>query len=461
MDLPVATRALIHATGSRRRERWSRAQLAEHQRASFERLRRHVLARSPLYRELHRGLETAPLQALPILTKSMMVERFDELVTDRRISLTGVQHHMATAVRGERYLGRYRIVAGSGTTGEAVAILFDPMSFAGYLATFMRATVLNGGSLSPFQRIRHAQVGFTSAWKISPQVLSGLDGPWYRARRLLATDPIQKLIPALEEWQPHVIAPITSVGRQLAEEQIAGRLNISPRRVMLTGEVLTPETRRRIAEAWGGEPFDEYAATEVGVIAAECAEGRRKHLLEDLTIIEAVDGDNRPVPPGTWGSRVLVTPLWHTTQPLIRYALSDLVRLSPEPCPCGRTLSVLDAIQGREEERLDLPSATGTGRTAVDPILLHAALDTLPVSAWQIRIDNEAVVLVLARAPAGFDDARLVSTVTALLLGLGARPAAVHVRHVDVIPQTAAGKAPLIRPFPTPHEALPQVVSKP
>jgi phenylacetate-coenzyme A ligase PaaK-like adenylate-forming protein len=46
---------------------------------------------------------------------------------------------------------------------------------------------------------------------------------------------------------------------------------------------------------------------------------------------------------------VLVTVLFSRTLPLIRYEMSDSVRLAADPsCGCGRPYRLLDAIQGRE-----------------------------------------------------------------------------------------------------------------
>ena len=43
-----------------------------------------------------------------------------------------------------------------------------------------------------------------------------------------------------------------------------------------------------------------------------------------MCIVELVDADNRPVPPGVPSARVLVTNLTNLTQPLIRYELNDV-----------------------------------------------------------------------------------------------------------------------------------------
>jgi len=54
------------------------------------------------------------------------------------------------------------------------------------------------------------------------------------------------------------------------------------------------------------------------------------HLFEDLVLAEVVDANGRPVPPGVSGDRLLVTVLFSRTLPLIRYELTDRVRLATE-----------------------------------------------------------------------------------------------------------------------------------
>src|SRR3712207_8825470 len=49
---------------------------------------------------------------------------------------------------------------------------------------------------------------------------------------------------------------------------------------------------------------------------------------EDLVMVEVVDKDNEPVPPGTPGAKVLITNLVNFAQPLIRYEISDADRKS-------------------------------------------------------------------------------------------------------------------------------------
>jgi phenylacetate-coenzyme A ligase PaaK-like adenylate-forming protein len=173
-----------------------------------------------------------------------------------------------------------------------------------------------------------------------------VDSPMFPVRRFDATSPLAETVAGLNDWQPENLICYESMGRVLADEQAAGRLRIRPRAVMCSSEMLTGESRRRIHQAFGVEPFDVYAATETAGVAAEC-ERRNKHLFEDLLIIEMVDDRNRPVPPGETGAKLLVTVLFSRTQPLIRYEMSDRLSLSPDACPCGRTFGLVGGVDGR------------------------------------------------------------------------------------------------------------------
>lgn len=79
----------------RRRDSWSRTRLIIHQERALRVLREHAYARSPFYRRFHAGLLDAPLSELPVLTKARLMERFDEVVTDRAVRLNAVERHLA------------------------------------------------------------------------------------------------------------------------------------------------------------------------------------------------------------------------------------------------------------------------------------------------------------------------------------------------------------------------------
>ena len=205
---------------------------------------------------------------------------------------------------------------------------------------------------------------------------------------------------------------------------------------MSASEVLTADTRERIRAAFGVGATNVYAATETAGIASECRLGHL-HRYEDLVIVEIVDGDNQPVPEGEYGAKTLVTVLFSRTQPLIRYELSDRVAAAPG-LPGDLPFSLLDGIQGREEEVLTL------GGVSVHPNVFHGALERLPVAGWQV-IDEGGRVRVLLAGAADVDVTIAAESVRLALERVGAQSIPVAVDRVDAIPRTALGKARLIR----------------
>jgi len=245
----------------------------------------------------------------------------------------------------------------------------------------------------------------------------------------------------LNALQPDCLVGYASMLHVLAAEQREGRLRIRPRAVMSASEVLTSDTKRRVHAAWGVEPFDVYAATETADIASDCAR-HRKHLYEDLVIVESVDEHHRPVPAGVVGSSVLVTVLFSRTQPLIRYEMSDRIALSADRCDCGIGFALLDRVEGRAEDIVELPARVG-GTVAIHPNVFHRVLELVPAAAWQVIAGRESVRVLLER-PDGVDPDAVARAVAAELVRQGVAELPVRADAVDAIPRTALGKAPLV-----------------
>ena len=118
-------RVLLERRAQERSCGWTRAQLERHQTHSVAALRNYALAHSPFYRDFHRGLETRPLQELPILTKGNLMEHFDDLVTDRRLHLADLENFLRSDDSTGLYLDRYVVLATSGSTGRRGVFVFD------------------------------------------------------------------------------------------------------------------------------------------------------------------------------------------------------------------------------------------------------------------------------------------------------------------------------------------------
>jgi len=114
-----------------------------------------------------------------------------------------------------------------------------------------------------------------------------------------------------------------------------------------------PETEALIEKAWGSEPFNTYGVSEGGG-GVECERHEGIHLFEDLYIFEVVDAENRPVPDGTPGHKLLITNLVNRVQPFIRYEVTDLVTMETRACRCGRPFRLARSIDGRSDDLIYL-----------------------------------------------------------------------------------------------------------
>lgn len=445
MNTRVILKVLRMRRQLRRRDRWTREQLEEHQTRSLRLLREYAYARSPFYRRFHEGLEHSPLNELPILTKATLMENFDDLVTDPMVRLADVEDHLASLRGNEQFLGHYYVASTSGSTGRRGLFLWDLDEWVSVLASYNRPFDWAGSRVGLTHRTKMAFVSSTTPWHQSARVGATVHSPLVPTLRLDSADPVENIVDKLNRWQPEALVAYASMVHILAEEQLSGSLRISPTFVFSASEVLTDQARRSAEVAWGRRPFNVYAATESAGVASECDRHEGMHLFEDLIVPEIVDKNNAPVPPGVYGDKVLVSVLFSRTLPLIRYELSDSVRMSERSSsPCGRPFALIDGIQGRAEDVLHFP-ARGGGEATVQPNVFHRVMDTVPAAGWQVVQEPGGLTVLLSGVRNGYSDRTLLDSLRRGLAEQGIIVPRLEARRVPEIPKGPMGKAPLIR----------------
>jgi phenylacetate-CoA ligase len=118
----------------------------------------------------------------------------------------------------------------------------------------------------------------------------------------------------------------------------------------VTSERLYDEQRELIKHVFGCSVANGYGGRDAGFIAHECPQGGMHITAEDI-IVEILDTHGRSVPIGTTGA-IVVTHLATSDFPFIRYATGDVGALSNATCPCGRSLPLLQKIEGRSTDFL-------------------------------------------------------------------------------------------------------------
>jgi phenylacetate-CoA ligase len=441
--LTVVAKALRHARALAERERWPVERREALKRERLTELVGYAARHSPYYREALAGYDRAVGPgSLPELTKATMMERFDDVVCDRRLRRDALLEHVERLSGDELYLGRYRAMTTSGSSGRKGLFVYDETGWTTIGAQFLYFSAMIG-TRPRLPRLRLAAIGGGSPAHMSRRGAQTMDVGLHRILSLPVTAPVGALVEALNRFDPDVLNVYPSMAVLLAEEQLAGRLRLSLRTMSTSSELRTPEATARIEEAFGVAPFDLYATTE-GLWGGECERHHGLHLFEDDVIVENVDEDGLPVPDGTPGARLLVTNLANRVQPLIRLEVSDAVILSATACGCGRTLRRIERVDGRTDDVIWLPGAGGRP-VAVLPMQFSVVARDRDVVEFQVVQEGaRLVVLVVVRGSAPGIEERVGAGLRERMQALGVESVEIDVRRRAGLERSAGGKLALV-----------------
>ncbi|SIO07812.1 phenylacetate--CoA ligase family protein [Chitinophaga niabensis] len=114
---------------------------------------------------------------------------------------------------------------------------------------------------------------------------------------------------------------------------------------------------KKITDKWNIRLFSTYASTEMQTAFTECKAGQGGHHHPELLIVELLDENDQPVPPGTPGE-VTITTLGVEAMPLLRYKTGDICQYYEEPCKCGRQTVRLSPVIGRRKQMIKYKGTT-------------------------------------------------------------------------------------------------------
>lgn len=183
----------------------------------------------------------------------------------------------------------------------------------------------------------------------------------------------------IKSTNPNVLVGVPSLIRKLG--QYALQNNEDPKDAGIQKIVCIGETVRsrdmnllpvpaEVETMWGAELFSTYASSEMATAFCECEERCGGHLRPELVIIEIINEDDNPVPPGEKGE-IVVTPLGVEGMPLLRFKTGDISFIVQGDCKCGRNTLRLGPIMGRKNQMLKFKGTT------IFPATILSALESL------------------------------------------------------------------------------------
>ena len=337
------------------------------QRRNLKKAVRYAKARSPFFQELYKDVDPdSPdftVRSLPPVTKDDLMENFDSVVTDPRLTLEEVREWTRDRdALGRMFKRKYIVTHTSGTTGMPAYFVYSRNEWdwiqalsvtrgIRYKPTFIDFWRHAGWVL--FHRTRVALISVLGGhfvtyllFLITPKMASKLS----RFEFLSVIKPVPELVARLNQLDPHVLHCYPTMLEVLAHEQLEGRMNIKPWLISSSSEPLTPMARRRIEKAFPKSPiYETYGTTEGITLASECHQHSAMHVNTDHYIIESVKDDGSPVEPGQPGDKVYLSCLFMRTMPLLRYELTDVTIPLAEPCECGLPFPLLK-VRGRTDD---------------------------------------------------------------------------------------------------------------
>ncbi|MBP5749977.1 MAG: phenylacetate--CoA ligase [Firmicutes bacterium] len=302
----------------------------------------HVWDNVPYYRKKMEAAGVTPgdikgvkdLHKLPFLTKADLREAYPY------------------GLMGEPLKKCVRIQSTSGTTGKRVVAFYTQHDIDLWEDCCARAIMAAGGTDEDVCQVSYGYGLFTGG--------PGLNGGSHKVGCLTiptSSGNTERQIMFIRDLSATIICCTPSYAAYLGEsmkEMGMGPDDIPLKAGIFGAEAWSEEMRHDIEKTMGIKAYDIYGLTELSGpgVAFECSEQSGMHINEDHFIAEVIDPDTlEPVPDGTYGELVF-TAITKEAFPLIRYRTRDIVKLSHEPCSCGRTHVKMSKPRGRSDDML-------------------------------------------------------------------------------------------------------------
>jgi len=323
------------------RTQWlSRVDLQDLQRKKLQRLVEYAYQYVPYYRRtfdlfgfrpegLIQNLDS--FLELPILTKSIIRENWDDLLTTE----PGRRQQMSK-------------LATSGSTGEPLVFMQD-LDFRDYVtADIQRHLGWAGWKLGDLHAMIWGAPQDSTFSRRVRQII--IDQIWNRFQInafALTEESLTAFAKRVQRQSPQILfGYATSLYHFSQFIRQSSFKELTFQGIFSTSELLFPNVRQFIEETFHCKVFDRYGTLELGGIACECQYHHGLHISMENNFVEILC-DGLPAKIGESGD-VIVTNLNNLGMPFIRYSIGDESTWSSiEDCPCGRSSLMLEEVEGR------------------------------------------------------------------------------------------------------------------
>ncbi|NNU77658.1 phenylacetate--CoA ligase family protein [Clostridium estertheticum] len=329
----------------------TRAEIKNLQNKKLRKLLNYAYENSKYYRRTfeeagitREQISTLPISAFPIIDKDLLMEHFDELVTNNDLKQNDIRRFdKEETVDQIKFKDKYHVVHSSGSTGKPGYFVYDEEAWDQMLLGIIRAAFWNMSMPEIlkllFKRPRIVYIAATDGrYGGAMAVSSGVEGVHANQLFLDIKTPIAEWIENLHKFKPNMIIGYPSAIKILGELLEKGEVQLKVSRVISCGEPLCGKLRDYIEKTFHADVVNIYGASESLALGVETNHEEGMYLFDDMNYIEVEDGT------------MYLTSLYNFAQPLIRYKISDQLVLKELDEKCIYPFNKVESILGRNED---------------------------------------------------------------------------------------------------------------
>lgn len=312
---------------------YSRKEIEELQEKKLRALINHAYRNVPYYHNLFKKENIYPeniknkedLKKIPILTKDLIRKNLLDL--------------LARNIKQKNIIESYS----SGSTGEPMKYYIDKRAETSRWAQTFRCWNWAGYNLGD----NYVKISLNPRKKLVKRFQDLLLNTNYIYAFGITETNINQELRRIEKFRPKIIRGYASYMFGIAKMMERLDIEFSGASIATTGSMLYPNYRNVIEKQFNCRVFDGYGG-EGTAVSFECENHDCYHLCDEDVIVEFIKESGITAPNEI--GRIVFTNLENYAMPFIRYDIKDLGTFSDEVCSCGRGLSLMKSIAGRDSD---------------------------------------------------------------------------------------------------------------
>lgn len=357
----------------KRNTKRTREQIQKLQNKKLRRILRYAYLHCAYYHRVfsehginENNINSLPISSFPTIDKNIFIQNYDDIVVDQDMNQDLLRRFDESETLDHKILkGKYHVVHSSGSTGKPAYFIYDDKAWNDMLIGIIRGALWDMSMLEIIKLLLNGpKIVYVAAtdgrYGGAMAVSAGIEGVHAKQLSLDVNMPVQEWIEKVRKFNPNIIIGYPSAIKILAELVEQKRLEIKPVRIITCGEPLNKNLRDYLKKQLTCPIVNFYGASESLALGVEISNHDGMYLFDDLNYVEIED------------DHIYITSLYNYSQPLIRYRLSDRLKIKEQKSTYPFTR--IENILGRHEDMMWFERDDGT-EDFLHPLAIEGFVD--------------------------------------------------------------------------------------